>query len=158
MSHLSYRRRHNRCVLHGESVGVWDRCLSRNRFPVHSVGTTRVGVLRALPADMSSLTASVAGLTSRVEWAAVRSLAVAGDVAQLAACVALHGLSLAVPGEVVWATALVAAGSTAAGTISESATTTKATSAAETTSSDEASAATSGRAGRSSVWGGTIPL
>lgn len=57
---------------------------------------------------MTSLTAAVASLASGVEGAAVRSGAVARDVAELAAGVALHGLSLAITGEVVGATALVA--------------------------------------------------
>lgn len=71
--------------------------------------------MSAVPADVASLTAPVAGLASGVERAAVRSRAVTGDVTELAASVALHGLSLAVASEVVRATALVAAGSAATG-------------------------------------------
>ncbi len=82
----------------------------RSTLAVHS--TTRVAVrtlhLRALPADVPGLSALVASLPSRVRRAAVRSRAVARDVAQLAASVALHGLSLAVASEVVGAAALVA--------------------------------------------------
>lgn len=63
---------------------------------------------------MTSLAAAVAGLASGVEGAAVRGRAVAGDVTELAAGIALHGLSLAVAGEVVWPTALVAGGGTTA--------------------------------------------
>lgn len=62
---------------------------------------------------MASLAAAVAGLTRGVEWAAVGGRAVAGDVAQLAASIALHSLSLAVACKVVRSTALVASGRTA---------------------------------------------
>jgi hypothetical protein len=61
---------------------------------------------------MTCLTTLVAGLTSRVERAAVGSGAVAGDVAQLAASIALHGLSLAVSSKMVGATTLVTGGGT----------------------------------------------
>lgn len=57
---------------------------------------------------MAGLSAAVAGLASGIEWAAVRSLAVAGDVAKFAAGVALLSLGLAVTSEVVRATTLVA--------------------------------------------------
>jgi hypothetical protein len=65
-------------------------------------------LLGAIPGDVASLTALVAGLAGRVERAAVGRGAVARDVSKLAAGVALHGLSLAVTREVVGATALVA--------------------------------------------------
>jgi hypothetical protein len=85
-------------------------------------------LLRAVAGDVASLTALVASLASRVERATVGSSAVAGDVAELAAGVALHGLSLAITSEVVGAAALVAGGrARAAG---ESATAAKATVAA----------------------------
>jgi hypothetical protein len=67
--------------------------------------------LSAVPADVASLTAPVASLASSVERASVRGRAITRDVTELAASVALHGLSLAVASEVVRATALVAAGS-----------------------------------------------
>jgi hypothetical protein len=70
------------------------------------------GLLRAIPGDMPSLSALVAGLAGCVEWASVGSGAVAGDVAELAASVALHGLGLTVSSEVVGATALIAGGGT----------------------------------------------
>lgn len=57
---------------------------------------------------MAGLAALVAGLSGRVEGTAVGGGAVARDVTELAAGVALHGLSLAITGEVVGATALVA--------------------------------------------------
>lgn len=57
---------------------------------------------------MASLAALVAGLAGSVERAAVGGRAVAGDVAQLAAGVALHGLRLAVARKMVGAAALVA--------------------------------------------------
>lgn len=57
--------------------------------------------------------AAVAGLASGRKRTAVGSSAVTGDVTELAAGVALHGLGLAVAGVVVGATALVAGGGTA---------------------------------------------
>lgn len=69
---------------------------------------------------MTSLAASVAGLASSVERAAVGSGTVAGDVTELAAGIALHSLSLAITGKVVGTTALVAGSRT--GTASEATT------------------------------------
>lgn len=63
---------------------------------------------------MASLAALVAGLAGSVQGAAVGSSAISGDVAELAASIALHGLSLAVASEVVGATALVACSRTRA--------------------------------------------
>lgn len=99
---------------------------------------------------MAGLTAPVASLASCVEGAAVRGRAVTGDVAELAASVALHGLSLAVTREVVGATALVAAGSTAA---SETAATSESTSEgrASTTADRGDGASTRGRAAPLSI-------
>lgn len=71
-------------------------------------------LLRAIPRDVTGLAALVAGLASSVKRATVGSSAVPGDVAELAAGVALHGLSLAVTGKVVGATALVASSGTGA--------------------------------------------
>lgn len=59
---------------------------------------------------MAGLTTLVAGLSSGVERATVGSGAVSGDMAELAAGVALHSLSLAITGKVVGTTALVASG------------------------------------------------
>lgn len=59
---------------------------------------------------MAGLAALVAGLASSVERAAIWSGTVTADVAELAACEALQGLGLAVSGEVVALTALVAGG------------------------------------------------
>ena len=67
-------------------------------------------LLRAVARDVAGLAALVAGLAGGVERAAVGGGAVTRDVTQLAAGVALHGLSLAVTGEVVGAAALVASG------------------------------------------------
>lgn len=64
--------------------------------------------LGALAGDVAGLAAAVAGLASSVQRATVGSGAVARDVAELSAGVALHGLSLAVAGKVVGAAALVA--------------------------------------------------
>lgn len=74
--------------------------------------------LGAVAGDMAGLAASVAGFSSRVQWAAVRGGAVTGDVAQLAASIALHGLSLAVSSKVIRATALVAGGRAGASSVS----------------------------------------
>jgi len=70
--------------------------------------------LGAVARDVASLATAVAGLAGGVEGSAVGSGAVAGDVAKLAAGVALHGLSLAVAGEVVGTAALVASRGAAA--------------------------------------------
>lgn len=59
---------------------------------------------------MSGLTALVAGLASSAEWSAIWRSAVTANVAELAAGEALQSLSLAVSGEVVALTALVAGG------------------------------------------------
>ncbi|KAF1946805.1 hypothetical protein EJ02DRAFT_196978 [Clathrospora elynae] len=91
--------------------------------------------LRTVARDVAGFAATVAGLTSGVERAAVGRSAVTGDVTcqqsvnrlriiiciltKLAAGVALHGLSLAIAGEMVRSAALVAGGR--AGTASESA-------------------------------------
>lgn len=72
------------------------------------------GLLGAIARDVASLTALVAGLTSSVQGAAVGGSAIPGDVAELSASIALHGLSLAVTSEVVGATALVARSGTRA--------------------------------------------
>ena len=68
-----------------------------------------VGVLlRAVSGDVTGLAALVAGLAGSVQGATIGGGAVARDVAELAAGIALHGLSLAVAGKVVGTTALVA--------------------------------------------------
>ncbi|KAF2127952.1 hypothetical protein P153DRAFT_44724 [Dothidotthia symphoricarpi CBS 119687] len=72
--------------------------------------------LGAIARDVASLAATIAGLASGVERAAVRGSAVTRDVTW---DVALHGLSLAVASEMVWSAALVASGR--AGASSESA-------------------------------------
>src|SRR6187551_3134588 len=64
-------------------------------------------LLRAVARDVPGLATLVARLPGCVERPAVGSSAVARDVTQLAAGVALHGLGLAVAGKVVRATALV---------------------------------------------------
>jgi hypothetical protein len=79
---------------------------------VVDIGLLRCVLLRAVAGNVASLTASVAGLAGSVEWAAVGSCAIAGDVTELATSVALHGLSLAIAGKVVGTTALVASGRT----------------------------------------------
>lgn len=75
----------------------------------------RAGPLGAVTRDVAGLTALVARLAGRVERPTVRGGAVARDVAELAASIALHRLRLAVASEVVRATALVARRRTRAG-------------------------------------------
>ena len=76
---------------------------------------TRSSLLGAVTGDVASLAALVARLAGRVEGTTIRSGAIPGDVAELTAGVALHGLSLTVASEVVGATALVASSSTGTG-------------------------------------------
>lgn len=68
------------------------------------------GILAAVTRDVAGLAARVARLAGGVERPAVGGGAVARDMAELAAGIALHRLRLAVASEVVWATALVAGG------------------------------------------------
>lgn len=86
-------------------------------------------LLRAVAGDVACLSALVTGLAGSVERATVGSGAVAGDVTELSTGVALHSLRLAIPSEVVRATALVAGSRASA---SGEATTSKATSVATT--------------------------
>lgn len=81
---------------------------------------------------MAGLRALVADLAGGAQGAAVGGGAFAGDVAELAAGIALHGLSLAVTRKVVGATALVAGGRTGVASIAA----TEAT--AESTAADAA--------------------
>lgn len=67
---------------------------------------------RTVAADVASLAAAVASLASAVQWTAIWRGAVPGNVAKLAASIALHGLGLAVTSKVVWTTALVTSRST----------------------------------------------
>ncbi|KAH8646758.1 hypothetical protein BX600DRAFT_155560 [Xylariales sp. PMI_506] len=105
-------------------------------------------LLGAVAGDVASLAALVAGLASSVERAAVGGGTVTGDVAELAAGVALHGLSLAVTGKVVGSTALVAGGRT--GTASGESTTAAETTTVSTAGDGSTAADTdTGRAGAS---------
>jgi hypothetical protein len=83
-----------------------------------AVGVGRT--LGALARDVANLAACVAGPAGGVERTAAGSRAVARDVTELAAGIALHGLGLAVTGKVVGAAALVA--SSMAGTTHKAAT------------------------------------
>lgn len=103
---------------------------------------------RAVAGDVASLGTLVADLTGGAEGTTVRSGAVTRDVAELAAGVALHGLSLAITGEVVGTTALVAG--CGAGVAAES----TAESTLETTASTTGTAA-SGGTGRGSTGSGS---
>lgn len=69
---------------------------------------------RAVARNMASLPTAVAGLASSAQGTSVRCWAVLGDVSELAAGIALHGLGLAIPSKVVGTTALVARGRTRA--------------------------------------------
>jgi hypothetical protein len=104
---------------------------------------TRGVLLGAVARDVSSLTALVAGLSSGVERATVGSGAVSGDVAELAAGVALHSLSLAITGKVVGTTALVAGGRARAASEATSAVATR-----ETTTAHRSTAAHGARTNR----------
>ena len=84
---------------------------SRSRSVHSRLGSSSIGVGRAVTGNVTGLGTLVADLTRGAERAAIRSGAVSRDVAELAACVALHGLSLAVTGKVVGATTLVAGSS-----------------------------------------------
>jgi hypothetical protein len=94
----------------GDSRGGGNRSRSSSYGSINGGdgGRGSLGVGRAVAGDVASLGTLVADLTGGAEGAAVGGSAVARDVAELAAGVALHGLSLAVTGEVVGATALVA--------------------------------------------------
>lgn len=70
--------------------------------------------LRTFSRYVASLATAVASLSSSVQGAAVWCSTIAGNVTKLAACIALHSLSLAVTRKVVWPAALVASGSTVA--------------------------------------------
>lgn len=100
---------------HCSSGSYWLRSCGGDGTDAVDIG---FGGLAAVPGDVSSLAASVAGLTGRVQWAAVGSGAVTADVTQLSASVALDRCRLAITSKVVWSTTLVASGSP--GTASES--------------------------------------
>ena len=102
--HLSSDRswRSGGCGGVGGGSSSWWRNCSR------SVTVDFGGVLWALPGDVTGLSAAVAGLAGGVKRTTVRGGAVAGNVTELSASIALHGLSLAVTGKVVWTTAFVA--------------------------------------------------
>lgn len=101
-------------------------------------------VLGALARNVPGLTTAVASLSSGVQWTTVRSGAVARNVTELATGVALHGLSLAVTGKVVWTTAFVAG----SGAVDRGETATKrtaiATTGCRTTTAGARSSSTSG--------------
>jgi hypothetical protein len=84
------------------SISSSDRC----RLAVGLV------LLTTFAGDMASLATAVASLASSVERTSIRSSALARDMSELAACVTLHGLCLAVASEVVGTTTLVASSRT----------------------------------------------
>jgi hypothetical protein len=98
----------------GRGGGSWRLGRDRRRS---SAVTVDLG-LGAITGDVARLAAAVAGLSRSVERTTVGSSAVARDVAQLSAGVALHGLGLAVARKVVRSTALVASGRARASGIS----------------------------------------
>lgn len=67
----------------------------------------------AIARNVTRLATLVASLANRIEGTTVRGSAIPRDMAQLAAGVALHRLCLAITGEVVGATALIAGCGTA---------------------------------------------
>lgn len=73
-----------------------------------SGGVTVDFSLGAVARNVAGFATAVASLAGGVKWATVGCSAVAGDVSQLATGVALHSLSLAIAGEVVRSTTLVA--------------------------------------------------
>lgn len=85
----------------GDRLGAVDVDLGLNL----TVGASPLG---AVTRDVAGLAALVAGLAGRVKGTTVGSRAVARDVAELAASIALHRLRLAVASEVVRTAALVA--------------------------------------------------
>lgn len=93
------------------SSGCWNWGLDRGSWD--SSVAVRLG-LAAIAGDVASLATAIAGLASSVERAAVGCSAVTGNMAQFATGVTLHCLSLAISGEVVWSTALVAGSRTRA--------------------------------------------
>jgi len=72
----------------------------------HAIGVD--SGLWTLSADMATFTTTVAGLAGAVQWSTIWSCAVTRNVPKLTTSIALHSLSLAITGEVVWTTALVA--------------------------------------------------
>lgn len=110
----------------------------RNRIERLLRGSLAVG---AVPRDVAGLRALVADLAGGAQRAAIGRRAVAGNVSQLAAGVALHGLGLAVTGKVVGAAALVAGRSARIAAVS---TTEAATEASATTTTPNASTLGSG--------------
>lgn len=90
---------------------AWRWHLLGRSINIHSAADwSSVLGLWAVAGYVSRLTALVASLASSAEWSTVWRSAVAGDVTELAAGEALQSLSLAVSGEVVALTALVAGG------------------------------------------------
>lgn len=99
----SDRGRGNRCG----GGGSWCRDRGSDGGDWCTTFSVDVG-LGAFARDVSSFTAAVAGLSGSVQRSAVRGRAIARDVTEFSARIALHGLSLAVAGEVVWPATLVA--------------------------------------------------
>jgi hypothetical protein len=141
--------RDDRSDLDGDGFGVRNGSRGRVGLAVDGSDTGGVNGLSAITADVSSLTAPVAGLASSVKRATVRGRAVTGDVTELAASVALHGLSLAVASKVVGAAALVAASSTA---------TSETTAAASEATSEGSASSTANRGNGSSTGSRAAPL
>jgi hypothetical protein len=135
--------------LNGNGLGVRNGGRGRVGLAVDGSDAGGVNGLSAVAADVTSLTAPVAGLASSVERATVRSRAITRDVTKLAASVALHGLSLAVASKVVGATALVAAGSTATG---------ETTAAASEATAEGSASTTANRGNGGSTGSGAAPL
>lgn len=98
---------------------------------------------------MAGLTASVAGLARSVQGTAIGRGTIPRDVTELAAGVALHGLSLAVSGKVVGTTTFVASGGARP-------TSKSATEASESASGDRSATAHGGDVRRSRTRSGKV--
>lgn len=127
----SNRRRNLSSALDSSSGGGGSRSSSRLNCWLRCVRL----VVRAIPRDVTGLGALVADLAGRAQWTAVGGSAVTRDVTlsiasievhayrigsthKLSAGIALHGLSLTIPSEVVGASTLVAGGSPGVSSIS----------------------------------------
>ena len=65
-------------------------------------------LLRAVARNVTCLATTVTGLSGGVEWSTIGCGAVARDVTEFAASIALHGLRLTVTSEMIGSSALVA--------------------------------------------------
>ena len=112
----------------------WNSSCRVCRFAVHCRSSLSLR-LRAVSANMSSLSTPVASLACLVQRATVGSRTVSGNVSELAASITLHGLRLTVTSKVVWSSALVACSCAVVASKSTAISTTVAASCGSTSSS-----------------------